>query len=66
LASALANELGKIATVGLAPAIFGPVMNITGSVLATFWRNKPLPVENIKAQEKDMLKTASDKAPMEG
>lgn len=45
LASALANELGKIATVGLAPAIFGPVMNITGSMLATFWRSKPLPLE---------------------
>nr|WP_240426424.1 bile acid:sodium symporter family protein [Tunicatimonas sp. TK19036]WKN40376.1 bile acid:sodium symporter family protein [Tunicatimonas sp. TK19036] len=45
LASALANELGKIATVGLAPAIFGPVMNVTGSILATFWRSKPLPEE---------------------
>ncbi|MFN8431907.1 MAG: bile acid:sodium symporter family protein [Spirosomataceae bacterium] len=33
LASALANEMGKIATVGLAPAIFGPLMNVTGSML---------------------------------
>ncbi|MEK6482182.1 bile acid:sodium symporter family protein [Catalinimonas sp. 4WD22] len=45
LASALANEMGKIATVGLAPAIFGPVMNITGSVLANYWRRKPLTKE---------------------
>ncbi len=45
LASALANEMGKVATVGLAPAIFGPVMNITGSTLATYWRGKPLPDE---------------------
>ncbi len=40
LASALANEMGKIATVGLAPAIFGPLMNITGSTLANYWSKK--------------------------
>ena len=40
LASALANEMGKIATVGLAPAIFGPLMNITGSTLANYWSRK--------------------------
>ncbi len=38
LASGLALQMGKIATVGLAPAIFGPLMNITGSVLANWWR----------------------------
>ena len=43
LASGLAKELGKIATVGLAPAIFGPLMNITGSILASYWHKKPLP-----------------------
>lgn len=37
LASGLANQMGKIATVGLAPAIFGTLMNITGSVLAGWW-----------------------------
>ena len=41
LASALALQMGKVATVGLAPAIFGPLMNITGSSLATWWRSKP-------------------------
>lgn len=41
LASGLALQMGKLATVGLAPAIFGPMMNITGSSLATWWRNKP-------------------------
>lgn len=40
LASGLALQMGKVATVGLAPAIFGPMMNITGSSLATWWRNK--------------------------
>ncbi|MDX9724751.1 MAG: bile acid:sodium symporter family protein [Bacteroidales bacterium] len=42
LASGLANQMGKLATVGLAPAIFGPLMNITGSVLANWWRGKPV------------------------
>jgi BASS family bile acid:Na+ symporter len=42
LASGLALQMGKLATVGLAPAIFGPLMNITGSVLANFWRGKPV------------------------
>lgn len=41
LASGLALQMGKVATVGLAPAIFGPMMNITGSSLATWWRAKP-------------------------
>ncbi len=41
LASGLALEMGKVATVGLAPAVFGPLMNISGSSLAMFWRGKP-------------------------
>ncbi|WP_083631246.1 bile acid:sodium symporter family protein [Labilibacter marinus] len=40
MASGLALQMGKIATVGLAPAIFGPLMNITGSSLASWWRNR--------------------------
>ncbi|HLO45388.1 MAG TPA: bile acid:sodium symporter family protein [Leadbetterella sp.] len=40
LASALANEMGKLATVGLASAIFGPMMNISGSLLASWWGTK--------------------------
>jgi BASS family bile acid:Na+ symporter len=41
LASGLAREMGKAATIGLAPAIFGPLMNITGSILASYWHRKP-------------------------
>jgi bile acid:Na+ symporter, BASS family len=41
LASGLALAMGKMATAGLAPAIFGPVMNITGSSLASWWHNHP-------------------------
>ena len=47
LASGLALQMGKIATVGLAPAIFGPLMNVTGSALASWWRTKP-PKEDIE------------------
>lgn len=44
LASGIAKEMGKIATIGLAPAVFGPLMNITGSILASYWHRRP-PVE---------------------
>ena len=40
LASGLALTLGKLATVGLAPAVFGPTMNITGSTLANWWHRR--------------------------
>jgi BASS family bile acid:Na+ symporter len=42
LASALANQMGKAATLGLAPAVFGPLMNVTGSMLASYWHKKPI------------------------
>jgi len=42
LATGIALEMGKISTVGLAPAIFGPWMNISGSSLATWWRDKSI------------------------
>jgi bile acid:Na+ symporter, BASS family len=41
LASGLALPMGNIATIGLAPAIYGPLMNVTGSTLASWWRAKP-------------------------
>jgi BASS family bile acid:Na+ symporter len=37
LASGLAKGMGKLATVGLAPALFGPIMNTMGSILASWW-----------------------------
>jgi len=39
-----------VATVGLAPAIFGPLMNITGSTLASWWRTKPTDVKDSSEQ----------------
>tara|TARA_B100000809_G_scaffold141837_1_gene139397 strand:+ start:28479 stop:29567 length:1089 start_codon:yes stop_codon:yes gene_type:complete len=41
LASGIAISLNKVATMGLAPAVFGPLMNITGSMLASHWQKKP-------------------------
>jgi BASS family bile acid:Na+ symporter len=49
LATGLALTMGKMATAGLAPAIFGPVMNVNGSCLASWWHNH-LPKE--KTSEK--------------
>ena len=43
LASGLAFGMGKVATVGLAPALFGPLMNVTGSLLAVHWGRNPPP-----------------------
>ena len=41
MASGIASSLGKLGTMGLAAAIFSPWMNISGSVLANYWRKKP-------------------------
>ena len=50
LASGIALEMGKVTTVGLAPAVFGPMMNITGSSLATWWRGKGEGVKGRKGE----------------
>lgn len=49
LASGLALLMGGLATIGLAPAIFGPLMNITGSSLATWWHGK-IPPEDLQVE----------------
>jgi BASS family bile acid:Na+ symporter len=54
LASGLAKEMGKMATVGLAPAIFGPLMNITGSILASWWHRKP-PMDELAAEHDPVM-----------
>lgn len=40
MASGLAGAMGKLGTVGLAAAVFSPWMNISGSLLANYWRRK--------------------------
>lgn len=42
MASGIAGSMGKLGTVGLAAAVFSPWMNISGSLLANFWRRRPV------------------------
>jgi BASS family bile acid:Na+ symporter len=42
VATGLALQMGKIATVGLASAIFGPLQNLTGSALVDFFKRRPI------------------------
>jgi len=58
LASGLAKAMGLLATAGLAPAIFGPVMNITGSTLANWWHNH-LPKGDEKEAAREQTKIQS-------
>lgn len=56
LGSALALGMGKLSSVGLAPAIFAPTMNITGSSLALWWRSQPVPEEPVDEDTKTFQK----------
>ena len=47
MASGIAGSMGKLGTVGLAAAVFSPWMNISGSILANYWRRKPVTENNI-------------------
>jgi BASS family bile acid:Na+ symporter len=42
MASGIAMDVLRSASAALAPAIFGPWMNISGSVLANWWRRRPV------------------------
>lgn len=57
MASGLAGTMGKLATVGLAPAVFSPWMNISGSILANYWRRHPVekPHDNILQNHDKLL-----------
>ncbi len=50
LASALASKISTNPAVALAPAVFGPMMNITGSLLSSWWHNH-IPKDEGLAQE---------------
>lgn len=42
MASGLAGAMGKLGTLGLPAAVFSPWMNIAGSILANYWRKRPV------------------------
>lgn len=54
MASGLAGAMGKLGTVGLAAAIFSPWMNVSGSILANYWKRRPTQkMESDKAENAD-------------
>ncbi|MFC1651350.1 bile acid:sodium symporter family protein [Candidatus Latescibacterota bacterium] len=42
MASGIAMEMGKLKTMGLATVVFGPWMNVSGSVIANWWSRKQI------------------------
>jgi BASS family bile acid:Na+ symporter len=50
LASGLALLMGGMSTIGLAAALFGPIMNVNGSSLATWWHDR-VPDEDLVLDE---------------
>ncbi|HUG73161.1 MAG TPA: bile acid:sodium symporter family protein [Steroidobacteraceae bacterium] len=61
LATGLAQEMGKMATVGLAPTVFGSLMNITGATLATWWRDKPVPGDETATPEPQAASSSAER-----
>jgi len=45
MASGLAMNTLQSAKAALAAAIFGPWQNVSGSILASWWRRRPVPPE---------------------
>ena len=50
MASGLAGAMGKLGTVGLAAAVFSPWMNISGSLLANWWRRRPVAKPKLRSE----------------
>jgi BASS family bile acid:Na+ symporter len=42
MASGIAASMGKLGTLGLPAAVFSPWMNVSGSILANYWRKRPV------------------------
>lgn len=47
MAANLATDVLKNPSAAIAPALFAPVMNVTGSVLASLWSQRPVEVQNV-------------------
>ena len=58
MASGLAGSMGKLGTVGLPAAVFSPWMNISGSILANYWRKRN--VENANEVRKTGVRKSAD------
>jgi BASS family bile acid:Na+ symporter len=51
MASGIAGSMGKLGTVGLAAAVFSPWMNISGSILANYWKRNPVDHKKINSKK---------------
>jgi bile acid:Na+ symporter, BASS family len=51
MASGIAGSMGKLGTVGLAAAVFSPWMNISGSILANYWKRKQVDHKKINSKK---------------
>jgi BASS family bile acid:Na+ symporter len=60
MASGLAGSMGKLGTVGLPAAVFSPWMNISGSILANYWRKKSLK-ENKESGPDELVQRTEEK-----
>lgn len=54
MASGLAGSMGKLGTVGLPAAVFSPWMNISGSILANYWRRRPVEAAPEKSRQQNL------------
>jgi BASS family bile acid:Na+ symporter len=59
MAAGIAFELGRAATMGLYPAIFGTWMDISGSFLANWWRKEP--VDDLPGEEEPKESLSTEK-----
>ncbi len=56
MAAGIAAEMGRAATMGLYPAVFGTWMDVSGSFLANWWRKNP--IKNDKYASLDDVQSA--------
>lgn len=54
MATTIAAALNQLATLGLAAAVFNPWMNFSGSILANYWRRRPLADEELPPADKSV------------
>lgn len=59
MAAGLAKSLGKVATLGLVPIVFGPTMNIIAATLANWWRSHPVDVGWVSDPTKELTRQDS-------
>ena len=60
MASGIAASLGKLGTLGLPAAVFSPWMNIAGSILAKYWRRRPVVVDDESATQHTVLENKDE------